>query len=208
MIATTSSDEKAAKLKQLGADHVINYKSDPDWGKTAKSLTPNGVGVDHIIEVGGASTQEQSLNAIKPEGVITIIGFVGGAEGGPTIINALMHMCTIRGGLVGSVAQFEEMNAAIDANGIKPVVDEKVFDLKDLKESYEYMVSFPCVTILDPQHGTDQLAAWPEPRWQSDYQDLMSKSILEEVASQLKMLKSSQHLVDTCKAHIAHSCAW
>ena len=142
MIATTSSQEKVAKLKQLGADHVINYKTDSKWGETAKSLTPNNAGVDHVIEVGGASTQEQSLKAIKPEGVISIVGFLGGADTGPPMISALRNLCTIRGVIVGSVAQFEAMNAAIDANGIKPVVDEKVFELKDLKQAYEYMVGW------------------------------------------------------------------
>jgi NADPH:quinone reductase-like Zn-dependent oxidoreductase len=60
VIATTSSEAKATRLRELGATHVINYKTDPNWGKTAKSLTPGQVGVDHILEVGGPGTLRQS----------------------------------------------------------------------------------------------------------------------------------------------------
>ncbi len=83
----------------------------------------------------------QSLKAIRPEGVISIIGFLGGVreEKQPTFLECLNKLCIVRGVLVGSRAQFEQMNAAIDANGIKPVVDEKVFGLEDLKEAYQYM---------------------------------------------------------------------
>ena len=77
VIATTSSREKADKLKQLGADHVINYKEDSSWGQTAKKLT-GGVGVQHILEVCGPNTMKQSLEAIAIDGVISIIGFLGG----------------------------------------------------------------------------------------------------------------------------------
>jgi NADPH:quinone reductase-like Zn-dependent oxidoreductase len=66
VIATTSSDEKAKRLEKLGADIVINYKTDPNWGETAKRLSPGKVGVDHIIEVGGPGTLAQSLKGIFP----------------------------------------------------------------------------------------------------------------------------------------------
>ena len=142
VIATTSSDAKAEVLKKLGADHVINYKTDENWGETAKKLTPGGLGLDHIIEVGGPKTIKQSLNAIKIDGVITVIGFLGGhSKDEPSFLEVLLHSCVVRGGLVGSRQQFEAMNKAIDANGIKPVVDEKVFALEELKEAYQYMVS-------------------------------------------------------------------
>ncbi|MCJ1332575.1 hypothetical protein MMC10_009268 [Thelotrema lepadinum] len=148
VIATTSSDKKAEQLKKLGADHVLNYATDEKWGESAKKLTPNGEGVDHVVEVGGTKSIEQAFKAVKPEGVISLVGFVGGVEGGPTIMSPLLNICTIRGVLVGSRVMFEEMNRAIDANGIKPVVDEKVFDWKDLKGAYEYMVSFCCSSLL------------------------------------------------------------
>lgn len=83
----------------------------------------------------------QSLKAIKPEGVISIIGFLGGmSKEQPGFLDCLTNICTVRGVLVGSRLQFEAMNEAVDANGIKPVVDEKVFGLDQLKEAYQYMV--------------------------------------------------------------------
>ena len=140
VIATTSSADKAEKLKKLGADHIINYKEDPNWGETAKKHT-GGLGVQHVLEVGGPTSMTQSLNAIAIEGVITIIGFLGGgkAEEEPSFIQCLMHHCIVRGILVGSRQQFEAMNRAIEANNIKPVVDEKVFKLEETREAYQYM---------------------------------------------------------------------
>ncbi|KAG4030558.1 hypothetical protein MFRU_011g00180 [Monilinia fructicola] len=141
VIATTSSDEKASALKKLGVDHVINYKTTPEWGAHARSLTPSSVGVTHIIEVGGPTTIAQSLKAIKLDGIISIIGFVGGEaqEKEPGFLDCLVNICTVRGLLVGSREMFEDMNRAIDATGIKPVVDEKVFTLDEVKEAYQYM---------------------------------------------------------------------
>lgn len=110
VIATTSSWAKTATLKELGADHVINYKERANWGEVAKSLTPNGAGVNHILEVGGNATMKQSLGAIAIDGVISIIGFLGGnVENSPTFLDALMKICTVRGILVGSRVQFEDM---------------------------------------------------------------------------------------------------
>ncbi|THC94314.1 hypothetical protein EYZ11_006190 [Aspergillus tanneri] len=142
VIATTSSDEKAKKLKELGADHVINYNSSPNWGEIARTLTPDNVGIDHIIEIGGSGTLTQSFKCIKFEGVINIIGFVGGtdAEGQPPILSALSNICTVRGIYVGSKALMKDMIQAIEANNIHPVVDEKVFSLDHAREAYEYMV--------------------------------------------------------------------
>src|SRR5436190_5415400 len=111
VIATTSSAAKSEALKRLGANHVINYREDVNWGETARKLTPGEAGVDHIIEVGGPGTLEQSLKAIKFEGTINIIGFVDAAnpKGNPQILDALQHICTLRGVYVGSKAQMEEM---------------------------------------------------------------------------------------------------
>lgn len=84
----------------------------------------------------------QSLKAIKIDGVISIIGFLGGmSKDQPTFLDCLNQLCTVRGLLVGNRIQFEDMNRAIDANGIKPVVDEKIFTLNELKEAYQYMAS-------------------------------------------------------------------
>jgi len=141
VIATTSSAQKAEKLKQLGADHIINYREDENWGETAKKLTPDGDGVDHVIEVGGAGTLTQSFKAIKYEGLISVIGFLGGADPKtqPSVVDTLNHICTVRGVYVGSKELMRDMIRAIEANDIHPVVDEKVFGLDEVREAYEYM---------------------------------------------------------------------
>ncbi|KAL1633792.1 hypothetical protein SLS56_002671 [Neofusicoccum ribis] len=140
VIATTSSAEKADRLKQLGADYVINYKETPAWGEKAKELT-GGRGVDHVIEVGGPKTMAQSLKSIRIDGVISIIGFVGGqSDEQPTFLDTLTNLCTVRGLLVGSRQQFEDMNRAIEANDIHPVVDKQVFTLDQAKDAYQYML--------------------------------------------------------------------
>jgi len=144
VVATTSSSEKAKLLEKLGADHIINYKETPEWGAEARKLT-GGVGVDHVIEVAGPTSMKQSLNSVKIEGVITIIGFVGGVKGEkePGFLENLTHLCTTRGLLVGSRLQMEDMNRAIEGNieKLRPVVDGKVFKLDQLKEAYEYQWS-------------------------------------------------------------------
>ena len=142
VIATTSSNDKAAKLKQLGADHVINYKEDEKWGETAKKIT-GGRGVQHVLEVGGPTTMKQSFNAIAIDGIISIIGFLGGVKGEnpPTFLDNLNHICIVRGVLVGSREQMEAMNRAIEANNIHPVVDDKVFKLEEAKDAYQVSCS-------------------------------------------------------------------
>jgi NADPH:quinone reductase-like Zn-dependent oxidoreductase len=111
VIATTSSVAKADMLKRLGADYVINYRDTLDWGEKAKSLTPGKQGVNHVVEIGGPGTMQQSLKAIKIDGVITIIGFVAAAGGKeqPTYLETLNNMCVVRGILVGSRLQMEAM---------------------------------------------------------------------------------------------------
>lgn len=142
VIATTSSDSKGETLRELGADLVLNYKTDPSWGENAKKASTRGLGVDHILEVGGPTSMAQSLKAIKPEGVISIIGFLGGmSKDQPGFLECLNTLATVRGVMVGSRLQFQAMNEAIDSCGIKPVVDEKVFALEELKDAYQYMVS-------------------------------------------------------------------
>ncbi|KAI2634602.1 hypothetical protein GGS21DRAFT_539405 [Xylaria nigripes] len=140
VIATTSSKTKEELFKKMGADHVINYKEDPNWGETVKKLT-GGEGVDIVIEVGGADTAEQSLKAIKIEGTIVVIGFLGGAEVKASIMECLGHACIVRGVIVGSRQQMEEMVAAVEKHDIHPIIDPKVFTFEQTKEAYEYMWS-------------------------------------------------------------------
>jgi NADPH:quinone reductase-like Zn-dependent oxidoreductase len=142
VIATTSqsSGPKVDLLKSLGARHVINYRADENWGETAASLTPNGVGIDHVLDVGGAGTLEQSLKAVRFEGTISVIGFLSGTGLGPGLLSALSRAVTVRGVLGGSKLQLEEVVRAVERCGIKPVIDEKAFGLSEVHEAYQYLM--------------------------------------------------------------------
>ena len=94
-----------------------------------------------MIEVGGEYTMGQSLKAVKYGGIITLVGFLGGVEPKDSILSALSNICTLRGVFVGSRQQMEDMCAAIEANDIHPVVDQKVFPITEARQAYEYMVS-------------------------------------------------------------------
>lgn len=145
VIATTSSSKKEKMLKQLGAHHVINYTEDLNWGDTAKSLA-GGEGVTHVIEVGGPATFAQSLRAIQPEGIIAVIGFLGGMApaGDPAhaagFMDSFKAAALVRSVMVGSKALFTDMNGFIDQHDIKPVIDEKVFRFSEAREAYDYML--------------------------------------------------------------------
>lgn len=141
VIATTSSEEKAQKLKQLGVQHVINYKESPNWGVIARQLSPGGQGVEHIVEVGGNASMQQSLNAIKIEGVISVIGFLGGkdASSPSNFGDCLSTLCILRGVNVGSKEQFLAMNEFVAAKGILPIIDERLFEMEEVKEAYQFL---------------------------------------------------------------------
>lgn len=136
VIATSSSDDKMKRLQEMGADHVINYKKEPEWGLLARDLT-GGRGVDHIIEVGGAGTLDQSLDAVRVAGQILVIGILSGTTGEMNIVKALIKQARLQGVLVGNRSQQQDMVRAIEANGIKPVVD-KVFPLDGLVDAFKY----------------------------------------------------------------------
>ncbi|KAM5341771.1 hypothetical protein ACJ41O_014802 [Fusarium nematophilum] len=154
VIATTSSGQKAKMLEKLGADHIINYTETPNWGSVAKELT-GGDGVDFVVEVAG-STMEQSVASIKLDGIMTIVGAVGGdsKEQPPTLLTAWLNLFTARGVWVGSRLQMEEMCQAVEGNveKLRPIVDPKVFALDQLREACEYLSSGKhqgkvCITI-------------------------------------------------------------
>ncbi|KAB5582839.1 zinc-binding dehydrogenase [Coniochaeta sp. 2T2.1] len=158
VIATTSTSEKANFLKSLGADHVINYRDNTNWGVTAKELT-GGIGVDMVVEVTGPTSLKQSVASVKLDGIISVVGFVGGMESKepmPTLLDTWAHFFTARGLWVGNRVQMEDMCRAIEANvdKLRPVIDPKIFTLEQLKEAYEYMESGKnqgkvCIRISD-----------------------------------------------------------
>jgi NADPH:quinone reductase-like Zn-dependent oxidoreductase len=138
VIATSSSDEKLAGVRKLGADETINYKKTPDWDKEVSRLT-GGIGVDHVVEVGGAGTLAKSVNAARTEGIVYVIGVLAGG-GGLDHVRVLMKGLRLQGIMVGSRQMFEEMNRAIVANGLKPVID-RTFPFEEAREALKYMES-------------------------------------------------------------------
>ncbi len=137
VILTSSSDEKLSRAKSLGADETINYKANPEWAKAALELT-GGAGVDHVVEVGGAGTLNQSLEAAKVGGRIEVIGVLSGFSqqiAMPTLFGKNLRMIGLS---VGSREMFESMVAAIDKAGMKPVID-KTFAFAELPEALRCM---------------------------------------------------------------------
>ena len=137
VIATSGSDEKLERLRELGASELINYKTTPDWDKRVRELT--GAGADHIVEVGGAMTLPKSMKAVRMGGRISLIGNVaGGGEFNP--VPLLMKNVRLQGIFVGSRAMFEAMNRTISEQKMRPVVD-RVFDFDQAREAMLYMES-------------------------------------------------------------------
>ncbi|MDZ8055118.1 MAG: zinc-dependent alcohol dehydrogenase family protein [Aulosira sp. ZfuVER01] len=139
VILTSSSDEKLAKAKNLGADEIINYKLTPDWEKKVYELT-NRTGVDHVVEVGGTGTLPQSLQAVRIGGRVSLIGVLSGRGNVIDPMPILFKSITLQGIYVGSRKMFEAMNHAIQENKIQPVID-RVFPFSEAKAAYNYLKS-------------------------------------------------------------------
>ena len=139
VIITSKSNEKLEKTKKLGAAEGINYTETPDWDKQVRKLTA-GRGVDHVVEVGGADTLPKSINAVRFGGNIGVIGVLSGVGTKLALTSVLMKQVKLFGVFVGSRAMFEEMNRAVAAHKMKPVID-RVFDLDATREAFEYMES-------------------------------------------------------------------
>ncbi|WP_416907857.1 MAG: zinc-dependent alcohol dehydrogenase family protein [Polymorphobacter sp.] len=139
VIATSSSDAKLAKMTALGADHVINYKATPDWAKAVLALT-GGRGVDHIVEIGGAGTLPQSITAVAVGGHISLIGVLAGFSGEVPTMMLMAKQVRLIGITVGTRRQQQDMIRAIEANGIKPVID-RTFAMAELGEAFKYQAS-------------------------------------------------------------------
>jgi NADPH:quinone reductase-like Zn-dependent oxidoreductase len=142
VIITSSSDDKLAKAKALGADHLINYRTTPAWDEEVLRLTSNR-GADIILENGGALTTAKSFNCIRFGGLFNAIGYVSGKvdpEGERVNINvqAIRKNVTLVGMLNGPRDRFEEMLSFYEAHGIKPVID-KVFGFEEARDALGYL---------------------------------------------------------------------
>ncbi|MCG5076682.1 zinc-dependent alcohol dehydrogenase family protein [Paraburkholderia tagetis] len=139
VIATSSSAGKCARLRDLGADHVINYRDDPQWGSMVLDLT-GGTGVDHVIETGGASTLAQSMNAARTGGHVAAIGAVSGADIPFNVRQLFRKHLRLTGLLVGSRRHQIDMVHALNTIGIRPVIDRH-YPLQEIADAFRYQAA-------------------------------------------------------------------
>lgn len=139
VIATTSSPAKRARLEQLGASAVLDYKQTPDWGEAVRAAT-GGRGVDVAVEVGGPGTFDQTVKALRYGGTMSILGILTGTSG-PVNTHQVFHKgLHVKGVYVGPLAMAERFAAALAETRLAPVVD-KVFAFADARAAYEYQAS-------------------------------------------------------------------
>ncbi|QCO66679.1 NAD(P)-dependent alcohol dehydrogenase [Luteimonas yindakuii] len=139
VIATSSSDAKLERLRELGADEVINYREDPDWGLTARRMT-GGNGVDHVLDVGGPATLAQSMLASRVGGHVALIGVLTGVDGQLPLGLALGRQLRLQALVVGSRRQQQDMVRALEAGTLRPVIDRH-FALDDLVAAFRHQES-------------------------------------------------------------------
>ncbi|KAH6657066.1 oxidoreductase [Truncatella angustata] len=142
VIVTSSSDEKLERAREMGADHTINYRTNPEWHSAVLGIT-GGKGVDVVFETGGAQTLSKSFDCVAFGGLISCIGYLSGKEDAPgnrmnTNLLALKRNVTLKGILNGPKDRFEEMLGTYEKAQIHPVVD-KTFEFGEAKEAFQYL---------------------------------------------------------------------
>ena len=129
VIATSSSDAKLERVRTMGADHVVNYKTTPDWHKAAREIT-NGVGVDLVVEVAG--TLDASVRAVRTSGTLALIGVLAGATAQLGLGAVVTQNIRLQGVTVGNRDHFEEMARAMEMHGTAPPVDARLFAFEEV----------------------------------------------------------------------------
>ena len=144
VIVTSSSDEKLARARELGADFGINYRTTPDWGKAAvawaRGIDPAAEGLDHIVELGGADTLDRSIRAIRVGGTLSLIGVLGGPQPRINLPLVVMRQVRLQGVTVGSVEDLRAMLAGMAAGGIRPAIDRS-FAMDAVPQAFAHMAT-------------------------------------------------------------------
>jgi len=139
VIATTSSEEKAEKLKELGADEIINYKEHPKWGEKVLEVTDNE-GVDHVVEVGGGETFNESIRAVKLGGHIALIGVLSGPAANELVLPRIFLKQVRTSGIAMANHQSQKaMVEYLENSKIKPVISD-TFDLAELAGAFQHQI--------------------------------------------------------------------
>ncbi|NYZ62022.1 zinc-dependent alcohol dehydrogenase family protein [Luteimonas deserti] len=136
---TSSSGEKLERAKQLGADFLVNYREDPQWGRTVFGWT-GGRGIDHVVEVGGPGTLAQSIEAVRLGGSISLIGVLTGNIGEVPTAALMAKQACLKGIIVGSRSHQQDFVRALDTAEMRPVVDRR-FPLEQLSDAFAYEMS-------------------------------------------------------------------
>jgi len=138
VIATSSTADKLERLRALGAQRLINYQEDANWGQTAFKLA--GAGVDLVVDTGGAQTLSQSFRAVRVGGSVSIIGVVSGAKHALHIPILIAKYIRLQPVMVGNRDQFAAMLKAIERHQLRPVID-RVFPFADLRAALDHLKS-------------------------------------------------------------------
>ncbi|MCM3808882.1 NAD(P)-dependent alcohol dehydrogenase [Streptomyces sp. DR7-3] len=139
VLATTSSDDKARRLSALGASDVVDYTSTPEWGARVRALTDGGA--DRVVEIGGAGTLSQSIDAVAHGGQIALVGNLAAGDG-MDVNRFFRRAATLRSISVGSRGDFERMNKVIAQNRLRPVID-RVFPFDQAPEAFSHFEEGP-----------------------------------------------------------------
>jgi NADPH:quinone reductase-like Zn-dependent oxidoreductase len=145
-IVTSSSDEKLKRAKDLGAWRTINYRAQPAWDEAARAIT-DGLGVNHVLEMVGGDNARRSLNALAADGRLSVIGLLGAMEISFPILPLMRNRITVQGLSIGHRRSFERMNQAIEALGIRPVVD-KVYGFDEVPQALQRLEQGPFGKIV------------------------------------------------------------
>ncbi|TGQ29615.1 NAD(P)-dependent alcohol dehydrogenase [Mesorhizobium sp. M00.F.Ca.ET.216.01.1.1] len=139
VIATSSSGAKRERLTALGADHTLDYREMPEWGAAVRDLT-GGLGVDHVVEIGGPGTLPQSIAAVRVGGHIALIGVLTGREGQVPTMELMRKQARLQGLIVGSRRDQQDYVTALEVTGIRPVIDRS-FAFEELADAFRYQLS-------------------------------------------------------------------
>ena len=140
VIITSSSDEKLARARELGAAETVNYRTTPDWDKEVLRLTGK-LGVDHVVEVGGPGTLGKSVNSVRAGGHVALIGVLSGfGPSDASLFPLVARNAQVSGIYVGSRRDFEEMNRFLELRQLRPVID-RTFALADAPAAYDHLQS-------------------------------------------------------------------
>ena len=133
---TSSSDDKLAVARELGADLTVNYRSTPDWHESVKA---GSGGIDIVVETVGLATLPQSLQCCAPNARVGLLGALGGQPDGPTNLFPLVgNNIVLKGITSGSRRMFADLIKAVHSNGVEPKID-RVFDFNEAPAAYAYL---------------------------------------------------------------------